>query len=56
LSAEASFITLSYFLLRERGCGINERATDGTTALHVACGRFGSDRIVAMVRSLYRLT
>jgi ankyrin repeat protein len=39
------------YLIKSLGCTVDEPDKSGATALHVACARFGTDRIVLKVRA-----
>ena len=52
LAAEGSFLSIVDFLVAERGCAVDARSSDGTTALHGACGRFGGDRVAGYLLSV----
>jgi hypothetical protein len=36
-------------LIRVRNVGVDDRGKDASTALHVACGRYGSDQVALKV-------
>jgi hypothetical protein len=49
IAAEGGFALACNFLVNERKFGVDDMSADGGTALHVACGRFGNDEVVAEV-------
>ena len=53
LAAESGFLSACDWLLRDRGFHVDDRSRDRATALHVACGRFGGDRVAAKVALLF---
>lgn len=37
------------YLIKYRNQGVDDKSKDGATALHVACGRYGSDEVAIKV-------